>query len=387
MPKPVIVAALASDPLMARPLPEEMSTTAPLPELRAMAEPGPQPQTENLPVPQTLLRQGKIVAVHAEPPSHEPEPKPLEDPGPQISVAATVPLPSVEAASLGLSGGTVSASITGNLFWPKREPPATSESPAVAGPGPQPHILDAPMPQPLPGGGITGVLVKPPSEPAHKPEPGHELEHPSRSAPGPQPPNHGEPVPGLPLAAAAKHGLSGAALKAKQAKQRRTAKKLLAKQTKEAKKLLARQAAIAGVSMKRPAGDPPATPAAASEAAPGAMETLSLPPPPPLAHARGNGETFQGRRRPKDPAKAAEFDEQRRLYWENKQQHKIEQRELKKKDTDLLLLHVMLGGDSAGIWSKLACAVSGVVCVGALSPSTADNCGLPGRQWLQKEEG
>jgi len=191
----------------------------------------------------------------------------------------------------------------------------------------------------------------------------------------------------LPLAAAAKHGLSGAALKAKQAKQRRTAKKLLAKQTKEAKKLLARQAAIAGVSMKRPAGDPPATPAAASEAAPGAMETLSLPPPPPLAHARGNGETFQGRRRPKDPAKAAEFDEQRRLYWENKQQHKIEQRELKKKDTDLLLLHVMLGGDSAGIWSKLACAVSGVVCVGALSPSTADNCGLPGRQWLQKEEG
>ena len=75
------------------------------------------------------------------------------------------------------------------------------------------------------------------------------------------------------------------------------------------------------------------------------------------------------------------------MYWENKQQHKIEQRELKKKDTDLLLLHVMLGGDSAGIWSKLVCAVSGVVCVGALSPSTADNCGLPGQQWLQKEEG
>ena len=41
-----------------------------------------------------------------------------------------------------------------------------------------------------------------------------------------------------------------------------------------------------------------------------------MPPPPPPSAARGSGLTFQGRRRPKDPKLAAEFDEKRRLHFE-----------------------------------------------------------------------
>ncbi len=47
-----------------------------------------------------------------------------------------------------------------------------------------------------------------------------------------------------------------------------------------------------------------------------------MPPPPP--GARGSGETFQGRRRPKDPTKAAEFDEKRRLYFNARKKQKVE---------------------------------------------------------------
>jgi len=443
MPQPVIAAVLASDPLIARPLHEEMSTPAPLPESRAMAEPP--------------IWQGKVVDVRAEPPSHKPEPQTLEavllgDPGPQFSVAKTVPLPLVETGSLGLSGGIVSAGVMGNLFWPKREPPTAAsvetpmaelvlaaalasdpliaepppiplgpppfplgpppfplwpppfplaplpESPAMAEPGPQPQTVDTPVPQPPHEGGITAVHVEPASEPAHKPEPGHALEHPSRAAPGPPPPFPGEPVPGLPamavpvpLVAAAEPGLSGAALTTKQAR--------------GAKRLLGKQAVISGVSMKRPAGAPPATPSTASEAAPRALDALPLPPPP-LANARGNGDTFQGRRRPKDPKKAAKFDEQRRLYWENKQKRKIEHRELQKKDTDLLLLRGMLPSVFLfNAYGQTWLVMCGVVCVcvcwfGAVCKFDqvwcvlahfclvlADNGGLPGQQWSQKEEG